>query len=156
MRSVGWLISRYVLTTILPYFLFSWVLLSAILFLQQAGKFADIFFDLNVPSGFVWQLVVALIPNVISFTCPMAALVAVIIGMSKLRVDSELVAIRAAGVGSLQLAVPILLLGVLLSAFAFFVNIKGVPFAATMVRSVVLQAAIKKERPAGIEPALPT
>lgn len=153
MRSVGWLISRYLLSTILPYFLFSWVLLSAILFVQQAGKFSDIFFDLNVPAGFVWQLAVALIPNVISFTCPMAALVATIIGISKMRVDSELVAIRAAGIGSLQLAVPIVAFGLLLSVFAFVVNLKGVPFAASLVRSVVLQAAIKKlESP--IEPGM--
>lgn len=144
MRRVGWLISRYLLGTILPYFLFSWVLLSAILFFQQAGKFSDIFFDLNVPAGFVWQLAVALIPNVISFTCPMAALVATIIGISKMRTDSELVAIRAAGVGSLQLAVPIVVFGLVLSAFAFLVNLKGVPFAASLVRNVVLQAAIKK------------
>ncbi|MBL8182436.1 MAG: LptF/LptG family permease [Blastocatellia bacterium] len=144
MRRIGWLISRYLLSTILPYFLFAWVLLSAILFVQQAGKFSDIFFDLNVPAGFVWQLAVALIPNVISFTCPMAALVATIIGISKMRTDSELVAIRAAGIGSLQLAVPIVVFGLALSAFAFFVNLKGVPFAASLVRSVVLQAAIKK------------
>ncbi len=144
MRRVGWLISRYLLSTILPYFLFSWVVLSAILFVQQAGKFSDIFFDLNVPAGFVWQLAVALIPNVISFTCPMAALVATIIGISKMRTDSELVAIRAAGIGSLQLAVPVVVFGLVLSAFAFFVNLKGVPFAASLVRIVVLQAAIKK------------
>lgn len=144
MRRVGWLISKYLLSTILPYFLFSWVLLSAILFVQQAGKFSDIFFDLNVPAGFVWQLAVALVPNVISFTCPMAALVATIIGISKMRTDSELVAIRAAGIGSLQLAVPVVVFGLGLSAFAFFVNLKGVPFAASLVRNVVLQAAIKK------------
>jgi len=144
MRRVGLLISRYLLSTILPYFLFSWVLLSAILFVQQAGRFSEIFFDLNVPAGFVWQLAVALIPNVISFTCPMAALVATIIGISKMRTDSELVAIRAAGIGSLQLAVPIVVFGIALSAFAFLVNLKGVPFAASLVRNVVLQAAIKK------------
>ena len=144
MKRVGWLISRYLLSTILPYFAFAWLLLSAILFVQQAGKFSDIFFNLNIPSEFVWQLALALIPNVIAFTCPMAILVAIIIGIAKLRTDSELVAIRAAGVSNLQLAAPVVLLGVLLSAFAFLVNLKGVPVAAGLVRNVALQAAIKK------------
>jgi lipopolysaccharide export LptBFGC system permease protein LptF len=67
--------------------------------------------------------------------------------------DSELVAIRASGVGNLQIALPIIILGVLLSIFAFVVNLKGVPLAASLVRNVALQTAIKKlESP--IEPGV--
>src|SRR5688572_20178172 len=136
-------ISRYLIGAILPYFIFSWLLLSVILFVQQASRFADIFFSVNIPANLVWQLTVALIPNVIAFTCPMAMLVGTVIGLTKMQGDSELVAIRAAGVGNLQIALPILILGILLSVFAFFVNLKGVPLAAALVRSVALQTAIK-------------
>ena len=153
MKRTGWLISKYLLTTIIPYFVFSWLLLSVILFVQQASRFSDIFFSVNIPSNLVWQLTIALIPNVIAFTCPMAILVGTIIGLTKMQGDSELVAIRASGVGNLQIALPIMILGVLLSVFAFFVNLKGVPLAATLVRNVTLQTAIKKlESP--IEPGV--
>lgn len=146
-------ISRYLIGAILPYFLFSWLLLSVILFVQQAGRFADIFFSANVPANLVWQLTLALVPNVIAFTCPMAVLVGVIIGLSKMQSDSELVVIRAAGVGNLQITVPILILGVLLSIFAFFINLYGVPLAARIVRQVAIQTAIYKlESP--IEPGV--
>lgn len=92
----------------------------------------------------MWQLSAALIPNVIAFTCPMAMLAGVVIGLAKMRTDSELVAMRAAGVGNFQITLPIALLGILLSAFAFVVNLKGVPIAASLVRRVALQTAIKK------------
>ena len=153
MKRLGFLIPTYLIRTILPYFALSWLLLSVILFVQQAGRFADIFFNVNLPATLVWQLMIALIPNVIAFTCPMAVLVGTVIGLAKMQGDSELVAIRAAGVGNLQLTLPILLLGALLSGFAFLVNLEGVPLAARLVRQVALKSAIQKlESP--IEPGV--
>lgn len=150
---LGWKISVYLIGSVLPYFIFSWVLLSVVLFVQQAGRFSDIFFSANVPSSLIWQLSIALIPNVISFTCPMAALVGVIIGLTKMQNDSEIVAIKAAGVGNLAIATPFVVLGIILSLFAIFVNLKGVPMAAGVVRQVALRSALYKlESP--IEPGV--
>jgi len=153
MKRIGLLIPTYLIRSILPYFAFSWLLLSVILFVQQAGRFADIFFNVNLPATLVWQLMIALIPNVIAFTCPMAVLVGTVIGLAKMQGDSELVAIRAAGVGNLQLTVPIFILGIALSGFAFLVNLEGVPLAARLVRQVAMKSAIQKlESP--IEPGV--
>ena len=153
MKQVSWLISRYLVSTIIPYFAFSWLLLSVILFVRQASMYSDIFFSVNIPTNLIWQLTVALVPTVIAFTCPMGMLVGTIIGLTKMQGDNELVAIRASGVGNLQIALPIMVLGVIMSIFAFFVNLKGVPIAASLVRSVALQTAIKKlESP--IEPGV--
>lgn len=149
----GWKIAFYTTRAVTPYFIFSWLLLSVILFVQQASRFSDIFFSANIPASLIWQLTLALIPNVIAFTCPMAMLVGVIIGLSKMQGDSELVAIRAAGIGNLQINVPMILLGVVLSGFAFLVNMYGVPFAASAVRTIAMRAAILKlESP--IEPGV--
>lgn len=138
---------------IVPYFLFAWLLLSVILFVQQAGRFSDIFFSANIPQGLIWQLAIALIPNVIAFTCPMAVLVGTVIGLSKMQGDNEIVAIRSAGVGNIQILIPVMLLGVLLTGFTFIVNLWGVPLAARIVRTVALQTAIYKlESP--IEPGV--
>lgn len=146
-------IAKYIFQAIVPYFAFAWLLLSVILFVQQASRYTDIFFGTNVPTKLVWQLTLALIPNVIAFTCPMAVLVGAIIGFSKIRGDSELTAIRAAGVGNFQIAVPVIFLGLLLSAFAFTVNLRGVPLAAQVIRKVALQTALYKlESP--IEPGV--
>lgn len=138
---------------ILPYFIFTWLLLSVILFVQQAARFSDIFFSVNIPASIIWQLTFALAPNVIAFTCPMAVLVGVTIGLSRMQGDSEMTAIRSSGVGNLQIAAPIIFLGVVLSAFAFIINLKGVPLAAQIVRKVAIQTAVKKlESP--IEPGV--
>lgn len=153
MRRFSFLISRYILQAVLPYFVFTWLLLSVILFVQQAGRYSDLLFNTSLPGSLVWQLTFALIPNVLSFTCPIAILVGVIIGLSRMQGDSEMVSLRTAGVGNLQIAIPVVLLGILLSLFAFFINLRGVPIAAQIVRQVALQAALYKlESP--IEPGV--
>jgi lipopolysaccharide export LptBFGC system permease protein LptF len=153
MRRVGLLLSSYLLRTIAPYFFLSWILLSVILFVQQSGRFSDILFSINIPATLVWQLMIALVPNVIAFTCPMGILVGTVIGLAKMQGDSELVAMRAAGVGNVQITLPIIGLGILLSIFAFVVNLEGVPLAAQLVRVVAIKTAIQKlESP--IEPGV--
>lgn len=153
MKGFSRRISSYILKAVLPYFIFIWLLLSVILFVQQAGRYSDIFFSSNIPTNLLWQLTFALLPNVIAFTCPMAVLVGTIIGISRMRGDFELTAIRSAGIGNLQITLPIILLGILLSLFAFFINLKGIPFAAQVVRRIAVQAAIYKlESP--IEPGV--
>ncbi len=144
MKRYGWIISKYLIRAILPYFAASWLILSVILFVQQASRFSDIFFSANISGALVFQLAIALLPNVIAFTCPAAVLVGVVIGLAKMQTDSELVAIRATGVGNLQIAVPIAIGGLLLSGFAFLVNIEGIPLAARLARQVAIQTAIKK------------
>ena len=153
MKRSGWLISKYLIQAILPYFVFSWLLLSVILFVQQASRFSDIFFSVSIPKNLLWQLTLALVPNVIAFTCPMAVLVGVVIGLSRMQGDSELIAVRGAGVGNLQIAAPMLVFGAVLSVFTLSINLYGVPFAAQIVRKVALQTALYKlESP--IEPGV--
>lgn len=149
----SFLISRYVIQAVIPYFIFSWLLLSVILFVQQGSRFSEIFFSANIPKTLIWQLTFALVPNVIAFTCPMAALVAVIIGFARMQGDNELTSIKAAGIGNIQLVTPLVFFGIALSLFTFFINLYGVPFAAQIVRKVALQTALYKlESP--IEPGV--
>ena len=150
---LGKTVALYLIRAVVPYFALAWVILSVILFVQQAGRYADIFFDPNLPSTFVWQLIIALIPNVIAFTCPMAVLVGVIIGLSRMQADNELIAVRNIGVGNLAAVAPVLVLGLFLSAFSIAVNIYGVPAASRAVRMVAVRSALYKlESP--IEPGV--
>ena len=142
--KLGRIISWYLVRAVVPYFLLSWLILSVILFLQQGGRYSEIFFNPTLPTTFLWQLAIALIPNVIAFTCPMAVLVGVIIGLSRMQNDNELVAIRTSGVGNFAAMLPIIGLGVLLSFISIAVNIFGVPFASKVVRSIALRTAVYK------------
>jgi LPS export ABC transporter permease LptG len=129
---------------VLPYLLLSLLLLTSILFAQQAGRFGDLLMGVSVPPGMVLDLALSLLPNVLVFTLPMALLTGILIGFSRMGSDSELVAMRSAGTGTWQMLWPLLLIGLLLTAASLYVNLEMAPDAARSLRRVSTRAALYK------------
>ncbi|HBB88094.1 MAG TPA: hypothetical protein DC047_10800 [Blastocatellia bacterium] len=138
------LISKYIILEAIPYVLLSGVLLTAILFTQQAGRFSELAVYADLPLELAAEIAAALLPNVLIMTVPVAVLAGIVIGFSRLGSDSEIVAIRAAGVGSWTLLWPALLLGALGTAGALYLHMKEAPQAARDLRRVAIQGALKK------------
>jgi LPS export ABC transporter permease LptG/LPS export ABC transporter permease LptF len=144
MRHGGRLIERYIWGAILPYLLLSALLLAAILLAQQATRIAELLVSTRVPLALVLDVLTALLPNVLIFAVPMATLAGTVIGFSRLGSDSELIAMRAAGVGTWRIIWPALLLGLLLTAGTLYLNLQLSPQAARVWKQATLRAAIYK------------
>src|SRR5882762_12032403 len=138
------LIERYVLRAIFPYAVASLILLTAILFAQQTGRYFEIIFHGVMPSSFVYGLALALLPTVLVFTIPMAVLSGTIIGLGRMGSDSELVAMRAAGVSTWRMLWPALALGLIATAATFELNLKEAPRAQQQLKSVAVRSALYK------------
>jgi len=138
------LIERYVLKTIFPYGLAALVLLTAILFVQQTGRYFESVFHGVMPAGFVYSLALSLLPAVLVFTIPMAVLCGTIIGLGRMSSDSEIVAMRAAGVSTWRTLWPVLAIGLIATAATCYLNLKEAPRAQRQLRSVVLRSALYK------------
>jgi LPS export ABC transporter permease LptF/LPS export ABC transporter permease LptG len=138
------LIERYVLRTIFPYSLVSLILLTAILFAQQTGRYFETIFRGVMPSSFVYGLALALLPTVLVFTIPMAVLAGTIIGLGRMGSDSELVAMRAAGISTWRMLWPALALGIIATVATSYLNQKEAPRAQQQLRSVALRSALYK------------
>src|SRR6059036_3829609 len=138
------ILERYILKAISPYILISLILLTAILFAQQTVRYLDGIFHGLVPSGFVYGVALALLPSVLVFTLPIAVLSGTIIGLGRMGSDSELVAMRAAGISTWKMLWPVLLLGLLATAGAFELNLHEMPRAQEHLRLVAVRAALYK------------
>lgn len=138
------LVERYILRAIFPYTLISFVLLTTILFVQQTGRYIETIFHGLVPASFVYGLALALLPTVLVFTIPMAVLAGTIIGLGRMGSDSELVALRAAGVSTWKILWPVLALGLIATAATFELNLKEAPRAQQHLKSVILRSALYK------------
>jgi len=138
------LIERYILRAIFPYTLISFVLLTTILFAQQTGRYIETIFHGLVPANFVYGLALALLPTVLVFTIPMAVLAGTIIGLGRMGSDSELIAMRAAGVGTWKILWPALALGLIATAATLELNLKEAPRAQQHLKSVILRSALYK------------
>ncbi|MFS8084452.1 MAG: LptF/LptG family permease, partial [Acidobacteriota bacterium] len=135
------LIERYVLRAIFPYTLISLLLLTTILFAQQTGRYFETIFHGLVPSSLVYGLALALLPSVLVFTIPMAVLAGTIIGLGRMGSDSELVAMRAAGVSTWRMLAPALALGLIATAASFELNLKEAPRAQQQLKTVAVRSA---------------
>jgi LPS export ABC transporter permease LptG/LPS export ABC transporter permease LptF len=138
------LIARYVIAAALPYVLLALVFLTAVLFAQQAGRFAELALYATFSFSLLGEVGAALIPSVLVFTLPMAVLAGIVIGFARMGSDSEVVAMRAAGVGTWTMLWPVLVLGILATVATTFLNLKEAPEAARDLRRAALQGALAK------------
>jgi lipopolysaccharide export system permease protein len=69
---------------------------------------------------------------------------AILVGFGRLSSDSEIVAMRSAGVGTWTMLWPILLLGLVMTGATFFIQLKEVPQAARDLEKVALRGALAK------------
>jgi len=138
------LIPRYIFGAMAPYIVLSLLMLSAVLFAQQASRLTEVLLYTELPISLLAELGAALLPGVLVFSIPLAALAGVIIGFSRMGSDSEIVAMRAAGVGSWTMIWPALVVGLLFSGATTYLHLKEAPRAARDLERIALQGALAK------------
>ncbi|HJU93583.1 MAG TPA: LptF/LptG family permease [Pyrinomonadaceae bacterium] len=138
------LIPRYIVEAMLPYIFLALLLLTAILLAQQAAQLAEAIIYADLPFSLLGSVGVALLPGVLVFSLPLATLAGIIIGYSRMGSDSEIVAMRAAGVGSWTMIWPALVIGVVCTAATTYLHLKEVPEAARDLERVALQGMLAK------------
>jgi lipopolysaccharide export system permease protein len=75
------------------------------------------------------RLVALLLPFAISFALPMGILTGVLLTLGRLSADSEITAMRAAGISVTRVAQPVFILAALGAAGALYVNFESAPWA---------------------------
>lgn len=127
-----------------PYILISLLLLSAILLAQQATRLAEVVIYADLPISLLGSIGAALLPGVLTFSIPLATLAGIIIGFSRMGSDSEIVAMRAAGVGSWTMIWPALLIGLLFTGATTYLHLKEVPEAARDLERIAVEGMLAK------------
>src|SRR5919205_168739 len=138
------LIPRYMIGAMAPYIILSLLLLTAILFAQQAARLAELVVYADLPFSLLGSIGAALLPGVLTFSIPLATLAGIIIGFSRMGSDSEIVAMRAAGVGSWAMIWPALLIGLIFTGATTYLHLKEAPRAARDLERIALQGALAK------------
>src|SRR5580658_9410821 len=93
------ILTRYILGEILSHTLIGCALFTFILLMKELPKILDTVVRNSSTLTSVIQVVLFLLPNFFMVTIPMAVLVGVLLGLSRLAADSEIVAMRASGLG---------------------------------------------------------
>jgi LPS export ABC transporter permease LptG/LPS export ABC transporter permease LptF len=110
------ILSRAVLLEIFSSALLGTALFTFVLFLQRAGKIFELLVRSSATPGTIAYLFGLILPFALTFTLPLGALVGILIALSRMSSDGEVIGMRAAGVPSRKLLTPVLGVAVLFLA----------------------------------------
>jgi LPS export ABC transporter permease LptF/LPS export ABC transporter permease LptG len=100
---------RYILKEIASPFAIGLLVYTFTLLTNQILILSKTLIAKGVTAGTVFKILFYLLPDMLSFTIPMATLMGVLAGMSRLSSDSEIVAFRTMGVNNARILKPVLL-----------------------------------------------
>lgn len=140
------ILSRYCLKEFIPPFLISLICFTCIILFDELFRLVKLFVKKGVSPLYLIESLLYVIPATVVLSIPMAALVAILLALGRLSTDSEIMAMRAHGVGYHQLMIPLLSATVLLSVIDLGLMEYVLPRAT--LASVSLKRDIQRHNPA--------
>jgi len=95
------ILTRYILREVLSHALLGGVLFTFVLYLnpKELGPLLELAVRNSTSGNTVFEIFLLMLPNMFRVTIPMALLVGILLGLSRLAADSEITAMRASGIG---------------------------------------------------------
>lgn len=136
------LIDRYVGRSTLVAAMYGVFVLSVVLVLGNIFKeLLDLLINRDVPLRYVLLFMLYVLPFSLTFTIPWGFLTAVLLVFGRMSADNEMIALRSCGVSLLRVCLPVLAVGVALSAFTFWINASVAPQAEQAMRNAIATMA---------------
>jgi len=137
------IIYRYLLLEILPPFGVGLLGFTAIVFLGRLMKITQMIVVKGVGMVEVLQTCLYLLPYLLVFTLPMAATVGILLSLTRLSVDREVMALKTAGMSFMQLLPPILAFSLAAAGVTLMLTVFGSPWGQQATRDLLNNVAKK-------------
>src|SRR5581483_6309282 len=124
------ILTRYILREVLSHALIGATIFTFIIFMRDLARILEIVVRNSAPLPSVAELFFLTLPTALTVTIPMAVLVGILIGLSRLAADSEVTAMRAIGLGSGMFLRVIAIFAVIAWAIALVNNLYVAPKSA--------------------------
>lgn len=145
-----YLLYSYLATEMLAPFFASFVIMNVIFFLVKLIPFLDIVLELNISFADFIRSFSYLFPNMLLYSIPMASMMGVIIGFTRLSNDTEILAFKACGIGLYHVIPPVVLVSLFISLITAYFSISLIPAGETAMKQLMYQLT-KEKIDAGIE-----
>jgi len=150
---------RYVLKEIASPFAVGLAVYTFTLLVNQILILSKTLISKGATLGTVLQILVYLLPNLLSFTIPMTTLMGVLAGLSRMSSDSEIVALRTMGVQNFRLLRPVIIFSLIAWLFSSWLTMYLAPEANyrvdRLITRVILSQTIANIKPGTFYKDLP-
>jgi LPS export ABC transporter permease LptG/LPS export ABC transporter permease LptF len=130
------ILTRYILGEVLSHTLLGIVLFTFVLFMPNLVQILELVVQNGASPASVLELIAFTLPNAFTVTIPMAVLVGVLLGLSRLAADSEVTAMRACGFGVFQFVRIIAIVGIAAWGLGLFNSLYVAPKATSAMLRV--------------------
>lgn len=127
--------------------------LTFVMILGNLVKIADLVIRKGVDLYSVVKLFLFMMPSLLTYTLPIAALAAVLLSLGRMSSDNEIIAIRASGISLFKMILPLLVFGTILSLVLVIFNDQVIPYAHYASRKTLAEVGIKNPT-AALEPGV--
>src|SRR5579871_4096721 len=128
--------TRYILREVISHGLLGGVIFTFVLFTRDLGKILELIVRDSASAADVARILAYTLPNVLIVTIPMAVLVGILLGLSRLASDSEITAMRASGMGALDFVGIVAIVSAIALALGLFNSLYLAPRSAAALLSL--------------------
>jgi LPS export ABC transporter permease LptF/LPS export ABC transporter permease LptG len=129
------ILTRYILREVVTYALLGGLLFTFVLFMRYLLTLMELAIRGAASFEDIARVTSYLLPNLLTLTIPMAVLVGILLGLSRLASDSEITAMRASGMG----VVSFIRIVSIFTVFAWIVGLANTLYIAPRAASALLQ-----------------
>lgn len=148
------LADRYIAKQILLGTLYAIVVLSLVLVMGNLFKQArPLLVEQHAPLGLVVRFVINVLPFSLMFTIPWGFLSAVLLVFGRMSSDNEITSFRVAGLSLGRLALPVFIIGALLSGICLWINVNVVPLAKASLTEMIYEQ-VKRDPRSLLDPGI--
>jgi LPS export ABC transporter permease LptF/LPS export ABC transporter permease LptG len=130
------LLDRYIAREVFRHALLGLLIFTFVLFVPQLVKLMGIFVRHSGSSSQVVILFLCIIPSVLVFTIPMAVLIGVLLGLGRMSMDSEIIALTSLGISRKRILVPVGVLAIAGGMLTFMMSAWLAPLALRTGRDI--------------------
>ncbi len=138
------ILRKYALVELVVPFVMSLIVFTFIFLVGSMLQIADLLVNKGVSVWDLLEIISYLVPKLLSFTLPTAALTAILLVYGSFAQNNEILAIKTAGINIFKVMLPVLVVCFILSLIMLFLNDQVLPKAQYAYRKAVKEMVIKK------------
>jgi LPS export ABC transporter permease LptG/LPS export ABC transporter permease LptF len=138
------IVTRYILREVISHALLGGALFTFVLFMKDLGRILEFVVRDSASFADVARIFLFTLPAALTLTIPMAVLVGILLGLSRLAADSEITAMRAAGMGALDFVKIVSIVSALALALGLINSLYIAPYSARSL--IALEDSLKSSQ----------